>query len=182
MEPTHEEETHPTPETTAETTSDAAESTASEVPAPVTTTGAVPEGKADLGKRFVAMLIDGVLASVVGMIPFVGWLVAGAYMVVRDGLELDFMDGRSIGKKVMKLRPVRLDGGKMTMEDSVKRNWMWAVGYLALIPIIGWLLAPIIGLAALAISLFEIFKVLTDTEGRRWGDSIAGTKVIEVAS
>jgi uncharacterized RDD family membrane protein YckC len=140
-------------------------------------------GKADLSKRFLAMLIDAVLAFVVGMIPFIGGIVAAAYWLVRDGLELEFMDGRSIGKKVMKLRPVRLDGGRMDIETSVKRNWMFALGgvisLLLFIPIIGWLLMIPVALFALAIGLFEVFRVLTEAEGRRLGDTMANTKVIE---
>lgn len=139
--------------------------------------------KADLAKRFIATLIDGVLATVVGFIPIIGGLVGAAYMLLRDGLELDFMDGRSIGKKIMKLRPITNDGSKMTIEKSVRRNWMFGLGALTslllFIPIIGWLLIPFVGFAALLLVLFEVYKVLTDPEGRRMGDNMAGTKVIE---
>lgn len=141
--------------------------------------------KADLAKRFVAALIDGVIATVIGFIPIVGQIVGGIYILVRDGLELEFMDGRSIGKKVMKLRPVTRDGSKMTIEKSVRRNWPFGfgiiVGLLLIIPIIGWLLIPLVGLIALLIGLFEAYKVVTDPEGIRLGDSMAGTKVIETA-
>ena len=139
--------------------------------------------KADLVKRFIATFIDGVIAAVVGFIPVVGSIAGAGYMLVRDGLELDFMDGRSIGKKVMKLRPVTNDGSKMTIEKSIKRNWMFALGafngILLFIPILGWAIMIIIGIVGLLIVLFEIFKVLTDSEGRRLGDNMAGTKVIE---
>ena len=140
---------------------------------------AAPAGKPDTVKRFLAILIDGILASVVTQfIPFIGWLIGAAYMVVRDGLDIDFMKERSLGKKIMKLRVVRLDEKPMDLEASFKRNWMWGIGCLAAIPIIGWLAAPFILLAALIISLYECYKVLTDKEGRRWGDELAGTKVI----
>lgn len=139
-----------------------------------------PTSKADLGKRFIAILIDGIAASIVAMVPVVGWIVGGVYMVVRDGLEVDFMNRRSLGKKIMKLRPVRRDGHPMDLETSFRRNWMWAIGYLALIPIVGWILSPVIAIASIAIALFEVYKVFTDPEGVRWGDQLAGTKVIEV--
>lgn len=142
-------------------------------------------GKADIGKRFIAMLIDYVLAFVIGLIPLVGGLIGAGYMMVRDGLDIDFMDKRSLGKKLMKLRPVRLDGQPMDISTSLQRNWMWGIGaiitLLLYIPIIGWILIPVVGLIALGIGIFEIYKVLTDTEGRRWGDTMGGTKVIEVA-
>lgn len=143
-------------------------------------------GKADLSKRFIAGVIDCVIAVVIGMIPFIGGLIAAAYWLVRDGLEIEFMDRRSIGKKVMKLRPVRLDGRPMDIATSVRRNWMFALGgvvqLLMFIPILGWLLMIPVGLVALALGLLEIFKVVTDSQGRRLGDSMAGTKVVEVES
>ena len=141
-------------------------------------------GKADLGKRAVAAIIDGVIAGVIGFIPIIGGLVGTAYMVLRDGLEFEFMDHRSIGKKLMKLRPVRLDGETVDIETSIKRNWMFGLGaliqVLRFIPVVWILLIPIVGVAALVIGIMEIVFVLKDEEGRRWGDNIANTKVIEV--
>lgn len=144
--------------------------------------------KADLGKRAVALIIDAVIAVVIGFIPFVGVLAGAAYWLVRDGLEFDFADRRSVGKKVMKLRPVRLDGRPMDIETSAKRNWMFALGaifgLLGLIPVLGLILALVlivpVSLAAFGLSLFELFKVITDPKGRRLGDTMGGTQVIEV--
>jgi uncharacterized RDD family membrane protein YckC len=139
--------------------------------------------KADLGKRFLAALIDAVLTIVVGFVPLVGGLVSSAYWLVRDGLELDFMDHRSIGKKVMKLRPVTLDGTPVDIMVSVKRNWMFALGGVAqllIFTVIGIILAIPLVVAAFLLGLLEIILVLTDDEGRRLGDKIANTMVIEV--
>ena len=139
-----------------------------------------PAGKADVGKRLVAILIDSVLTMIVGVIPVVGGLVGAAYMLVRDGLELDFMDRRSIGKKIMKLRPVRLDGQPMDIGTSVKRNIPFAIGpAIMIIPILGWVVAPFI---ALTIGVIELVLVLTADDGRRLGDKFADTKVIEVSN
>jgi uncharacterized RDD family membrane protein YckC len=141
--------------------------------------------KADLTKRFLAALIDGGLAFVVGWVPVIGGLVAAAYMLLRDGLELEFMDRRSIGKKVMKLRPVRHDGQPMDLVASAKRNWMFALGgiisLLMFIPILGWLLMIPVALAAFALGVIELVLVITDAQGRRLGDKIAATQVIEVS-
>ena len=62
--------------------------------------------KADIGKRIVAAIIDAVAAGFVGIIlnlilTPVGGLVAAGYWLVRDGLDFDFMKGRSLGKQVM---------------------------------------------------------------------------------
>jgi uncharacterized RDD family membrane protein YckC len=136
--------------------------------------------KADLVKRFIAALIDNVLAALVGAIPVVGGIVGAAYILLKDGLDLEFMDKRSIGKKLMKLRPVRLDGGTMDITTSVQRNWPLAIGsILSIIPILGWIIAVPV---ALVIGVIELVLVLTDPEGRRLGDKLAGTKVTEVES
>lgn len=139
--------------------------------------------KADIGKRVGAALIDAVLTVVVGFIPAVGGLVAAAYWLLRDGLELEFMDRRSLGKKVMKLRPVRLDGGEMDLLASAKRNWMFALGGVAqlllFLPVVGWLLVVPVALAALALAVVELVLVASDARGRRLGDRIADTVVVE---
>ncbi len=143
-----------------------------------------PAGKADPSKRAVAAIIDAVIAVLIGLVPWVGGLVAAAYWVLRDGMEFEFMDHRSVGKKIMKLRPVTADGGKLDMMMSVQRNWMFGFGgilaFLVYIPFLGWLLMIPVGLLAMVIGIVELIKVFTDEEGRRFGDVWAKTKVIEV--
>jgi len=146
----------------------------------------VPSAKADLSKRLLAALIDGALCAVVSLVPVLGGLVGAVYVVVRDGLDVEFMKRRSIGKQVMKVRPVRLDGQPMDLATSVKRNFPFMVGLIGLpflvIPIIGWGIAMLLGVIQLAISIIEVVLVLTDPEGRRMGDKFAGTKVIDSES
>ena len=164
-------------------------------PTPAVTPGTATAPKADLGKRFVAILIDsllaGVGAAIIGVGGFrmygLGLLLGAGYILVRDGLEFDFMDRRSIGKKVMKLRPKRLDGRPMDLEASVRRNWtlalstaLFGLSYL----LGGWggffLLSMLAGLAGL-LNLAEAVLVVTDDEGRRIGDKMADTKVVVVS-
>lgn len=146
---------------------------------------ALSTGKADTGKRIVAAVIDCIVAAILNSVPTIGGLVSAAYWLLRDGLDISFMDRRSIGKKVMKLRPIRLDGRPMDIETSARRNWMFALGgvvwFLKYIFILGWLLIGPVLLAALALGVYELYRVLTDPEGRRLGDAMAGTKVVEVA-
>lgn len=146
---------------------------------------APPAVKADLGKRFIAALIDGLLAGGVSLIPFIGGIIGAAYILLRDGLELEFMDRRSIGKKLMKLRPLRLDGQPMDVETSLKRNLPLCIGAVGsifwIIPILGWILAILLGVIGLIVAIIELVMVLTDAEGRRMGDKLGITKVVEVA-
>ena len=134
--------------------------------------------KAETGNRIIAAAIDGLIAGAISVIiPVIGGFIGAAYMLVRDGLDIEFMDNRSLGKKIMKLRPVVMpDGGKVDLNTSVKRNWMFALGPLGSIPIIGWfIILPL----AMIISIVEIVLVLTDDQGRRWGDKMAETQVVE---
>jgi len=141
-----------------------------------------PTGRPDPTTRILATFIDVVIVAVVGLVPLVGGLVGVAYILVRDGLAFDFMDGRSIGKKLMKLRPVRLDGQPMDVNTSIRRNWPLAFGSLAqallYIPVLGWLLIPFVAIAGVVIVVLELLKVLNAPDGRRWGDTMAGTQVV----
>ena len=136
-------------------------------------------GKANLLKRFLAVFIDGIIGGILSLFWFIGPLLGGAYILIRDGLEYDFMDRRSIGKKIMNLRPVSLKGEVMDMNLSVRRNWPLALGYLGSFmaeltgsPFGLWNLLGLVGLV-------EAILVLTDHLGRRYGDKFADTIVIE---
>ena len=109
-----------------------------------------------------------------------GGIAATAYWLLRDGMDLEFMDHRSIGKKVMKLRPVTLDGQPLDMEASIERNFgLGGLTQLFAMTFIGLVIAIPLGLVALVIGIIEIVLVFTDQEGRRIGDKMAGTRVIE---
>lgn len=139
--------------------------------------------KADVGRRLIAGIIDAVIAMVLAMIPWIGPLLSAAYWLVRDGLTLDFMNGRSVGKKVMNLRPVRLDGRAMDIETSVRRNWMFGLGligaFLRIIPVLGLLLIILLGFIGLVLVVIELVLVVTDPQGRRIGDRTGNTRVVE---
>ena len=139
--------------------------------------------KADLTKRAIAAIIDFAIASVLSRIPFVGWFAGIGYILVRDGLDVELINRQSVGKKLMGLKTVRLDGEPMDVPGSVRRNWMFALGTLAgmiaWIPLLGFLTVLAAGLISFLIGVYEVYLVFTDNEGRRWGDTFAGTKVIE---
>ena len=62
---------------------------------------------------------------------------------------------------------------------SAKRNWMFALNLLIAVPVIGWMAAPLLGVVLV---LIEVYRVFMHPEGRRLGDMMAGTKVIEKTS
>ena len=131
--------------------------------------------------RFLAFLIDGVLAGLLSSLFFAGGVLGAAYLVVRDGLTFEFMNQRSIGKHLMGLHVTRLDGRPMDVETSVRRNWMWGLGpvgaVVAQVPLFGGLLSTAVGLFGLGVGLYEAYRVLTRDDGQRWGDELAQTKV-----
>jgi uncharacterized RDD family membrane protein YckC len=144
----------------------------------------IPVAKADLTKRFVAALIDGIIGGLLSylvgsVLPFIGGILGAAYILLKDGLDIEFMNKQSLGKKFMKLKPIRLDGKAMDMNTSISRNWPLAIGSIvSIIPLLGLILGPLV---ALVFGLIELVLVLSDSEGRRLGDKLAGTKVIEVS-
>ncbi len=145
--------------------------------------------KADPGKRVIAFLIDGVLAGIVSAIPVVGGLIGALYMLLRDALPVEALDHKSVGKKLVGLAvvPEGNPGARIGYVVSAKRNWMWAIGPVlaipAHIPFIGLLLIPIYAILSLALfvlAVVETLKIFNDPQGKRIGDTMAGTMVIEV--
>ena len=119
-----------------------------------------------LQKRLIAGCIDvavGIaLAIVIAFIPkiaFLGYILQLAYWLTKDALP--FLDGLSVGKKVMGLRAVTSDGKPLTgnWKASAIRNVFL---YIAIVE---------------AIVLF-LRKDDPAKKGLRLGDDFAGTKVI----
>ena len=142
----------------------------------------MPPQAPDKLTRFLAFLIDNVIAAVLSGVPLVGGLLSAGYLLARDGLRLEFMNQRSVGKHVMGLRVERTDGQPMDLETSVQRNWMWGLGPVAAaaatVPLFGGLLAVAVAFFALGVGLYEAYRVLDRADGRRWGDELAQTQVV----
>ena len=149
-------------------------------------------------RRFAAAFLDGALALTLALVPAaltpgagkgrmfgVGLLLGAAYLLVRDGLPYAEWGARSLGKRWLGLRPYQLGGGGLTWAASVRRNAtvggafaVWAVIYLAG----GFRGVPFGGLlmwAAVAVVAVEAVLVAIDPVGRRLGDRLARTRVIE---
>lgn len=127
--------------------------------------------KASLLLRVMAKVLDFIaVAAAVWAIPRVGFFAGLAYVLISDGL----FDGRSLGKKIMRLRVISAStGAQGSYRDSMIRNAPFAAALLLFnIPIVG-LVFPILIVA------FEFLLTIGNSEGMRLGDDLAGTKVVE---
>lgn len=121
--------------------------------------------------RTAAKIIDFILiAAVIEIIPRAGYFAGLAYLLLGDGL----FDGRSIGKKLLKIRVISTaTNGPCTFRDSILRNCTLAGGYILwIIPWIGWIFIVLV-------SALEFILILGSRDGMRLGDEIAGTLVKE---
>ena len=77
--------------------------------------------QASIGDRFLGGLIDWLVVIALAYVlrGLVGWslsyLISAAYILVRDALP--FLDGQSIGKKIIKTRSVHEDSGAPITND-----------------------------------------------------------------
>ncbi len=134
------------------------------------TFNAVEYQKAGILNRFVARIIDLIIAAALSKLLYpVGFFAGLTYLLIADG----FFDGRSLGKKLIKLRTIRSDGELCSYKESILRNLTIGAGYLFFfIPYVGWLLT-------LAIFIVEALVTIGNEKGLRIGDELAKTFVAE---
>jgi uncharacterized RDD family membrane protein YckC len=125
--------------------------------------------KADYLPRFVARIIDLLVAATLAHVARpVGFFAGLTYLLIADGV----MPGRSVGKAVIGLRVVTVDGRPAGLRESILRNLTIGAAFLlAVIPWIGWLLAG-------AVMAMEGLLVVGNERGRRLGDEAAQTHVM----
>jgi uncharacterized RDD family membrane protein YckC len=133
-----------------------------------------PYPKADLTLRGLARLADFTIAfGVATSAPGVGPLVAAFYLLVADGL----MHGQSPGKKIFGVKAVlpttRAPAG---FQESMLRNAPFALAALF------WalpLLWPVFFVVGLPIIGYEAWLAWDEPLGRRLGDRLAETQVVD---
>lgn len=125
---------------------------------------------ASLLLRVVAKCIDFILVlAAAEALPKSGWLAGAGYLLISDGL----FNGMSIGKKLIGLQVVTIEGAPCSIKDSIVRNTTVAIGVLLWkIPLVGWLLF-------IAVVIFEFIMLLGSKENMRLGDELAKTRVVE---
>jgi uncharacterized RDD family membrane protein YckC len=129
--------------------------------------------------RVAAGIVDGALvALVVTLVPWIGWLLGALYLLLRDGIGAPLAERRSLGKHLLDLRVVRTDGEPMDIPTSLSRNVSLAAGPLVLV--LPFLYVWVLGLVIpLVVVLIEVSRLFVDPEGRRLGDKLAGTRVVK---
>ena len=127
--------------------------------------------KAQVLNRGIAKLIDLFIVAAASQMPVpVGFLGGLAYILIADG----FAGGRSIGKRLIGLQTVLPDRREAAgFRESIIRNLPFAVAHAAFaVPYVGWLVSA-------AIIAFEAVLILGNDQGRRLGDEVAGTQVLD---
>ncbi len=124
-------------------------------------------------RRIFAFLIDIVIATLFSIIPipFISGLIAFLYILLRDGLT----DRGSIGKGILNLQVMTLSGQRLSYEESIRRNIIFAIpSIFYIIPLVGGILALLFGLIVYVI---ELLAMNSSLKGQRNGDRWAGTVV-----
>ena len=133
-----------------------------------------PYPKADLTLRGLARLADFTIAfGVATSAPGVGPLVAAVYLLVADGL----LHGQSPGKKIFGVKAVvPATRAPVGFQESWQRNAPFAVvaAFWALPHL--WLVFVVVGIPVL---VFETWRVIDEPLGRRFGDRLAETQVVD---
>lgn len=128
--------------------------------------------RASLLLRVVAKSIDFIMVlAAAEVLPRAGWLAGLGYLLISDGL----FEGRSIGKRLTRLKVVSVSGAPCSIKDSILRNSTFGLGLLLWkVPFLGWLFL-------LSVIVLEFIILLGSKEGSRLGDEIAKTSVVEIA-
>lgn len=126
--------------------------------------------KAGLLNRGVAAMIDLIFAAALSALPSVGFFASILYLLIKDG----FAGGQSIGKRLVGLKTILLPEEKAAgFRESILRNLPLAASRLLwAFPILGWLAGGLV-------ILFEGLLVVGSHNGRRLGDELAKTQVVE---
>jgi len=116
---------------------------------------------------------------------------------VLPGLRVHWVGGHTAGSQIVSVETAR---GRVVLTSDASHFYrnlerrqpvqiitslpqmLAALGAVfVIIPFLGWLISVLIAVVAGVLAVIELVLVITDPEGRRMGDKLAGTKVIEAA-
>ena len=128
--------------------------------------------KANILNRFISKFLDFLIISAINQIPLESsFLAALFYLLIADG----FSSGRSLGKQIIGLQTMIPEtGGEASFKESIIRNLPFGLAYCVVyIPYLGWLLG-------ISIVGFESLLLIGNPRGRRIGDELAKTQVLDL--
>jgi uncharacterized RDD family membrane protein YckC len=130
--------------------------------------------KADLTLRGLARLADFTIAfGIATTASGYGPLVAAAYLLVADAL----MQGQSPGKRIFGVKAVvPSTRAPANFQESALRNAPFAAATLCWALPLLWPVFFLVGLPAIA---YEAWRVYEEPQGRRFGDKLADTQVVD---
>lgn len=126
--------------------------------------------------RMMAFAVDYLISLGLFFIPYAGPYLSFAYMLCRDGIK--FLNYKSIGKKIFKIRVIKGDNLHATLWQSVKRNVIFLPNLLLVLPGNYKYAVLVINIITF---LIEVYLLYTSSDTQRMGDNIADTLVIEEA-
>lgn len=135
--------------------------------------------KVPIAPRILAKLLDLLIMGLLALIlpNIIGPLLGFFYSIAGDALNSGDFQGQSIGKKVFKLRVVRMsDHEPPHLQDAVIRNIPIGVAtFFSIIPFWGWIILIVIGIPLMVMEFYLMMRIPT---GHRLGDVMADTEVI----
>jgi uncharacterized RDD family membrane protein YckC len=137
---------------------------------------------ASIGVRFVAVLLDGLIIGIPLLIislilsfyssPLAAVINALAYFLY-EGLMLFYQNGQTIGKKLMSIRVVSVDGQPLTMNKTFTRS-----GVKAVLSVLSSIKPPVTSILGI-LSLLDYLWPFWDANKQTWHDKAAGTYVVK---
>lgn len=127
--------------------------------------------KAHVLDRAVARLVDLLLVfALAHLLDELGFYAGLGYLLIADGLG----EGQSLGKRLIRLQTLQEDGTPCGIRESILRNATLGVAFVLFwIPYVGKLLFG-------AILFLEAMVLLGNERGERLGDTLAGTRVMDL--
>jgi uncharacterized RDD family membrane protein YckC len=125
-------------------------------------------------ERMLAFTVDYLIAFGFLFIPYVGPALSFLYLLCRDGIK--FLNYKSIGKKIFKIKVIKGNELHASLWQSIKRNLIFLPNCLLMLPGNYKYAVLIINIITM---LIEVYLLFTSSDTQRMGDSIADTLVIE---